>query len=73
MISLVGAKDMKNVFILTLTESEKENTKTNHESLWMGLNKVPHVEEWARWLHTGQSVASLLCATHSGSVHITLT
>lgn len=31
MISLVGAKDMKSIFILSLTESEKENAKTNHK------------------------------------------
>lgn len=47
MISRVGAKDMQSVFILILTVSEKENAKTNHECSWMGLNKVPHVEEWA--------------------------
>lgn len=28
----MGAKDMKSIFILSLTEAEKENAKTNNKS-----------------------------------------
>lgn len=32
MISIVGAKDMKSIYIFYLTESEKDNVYTNYKS-----------------------------------------